>query len=296
MKEKENEKILFALIIIFVIIQFSISSYFLYQFKEVRNSISVNQENTDKSIKDINSEISTINSELGSINQDVIMLTQSVSSTQESLTATQSNLEKQISSIKAGVSSDFSGIVEGAVNSVVSIKTNVAQGTGFIISSDGYVVTNAHVLEGATYATAITANQNSEYMTLVGYDSDLDLALLKIPGSYEPLEFADSDNVKVGEKVIAIGNPYGLSFSVTEGIISAVHRSVSGYSGKYIQTDAALNSGNSGGPLINSDGEVIGVNNFKLEGENIGLALESNYIVDGINSISLRSLNETLIS
>ncbi|MCW8966733.1 MAG: trypsin-like peptidase domain-containing protein, partial [Candidatus Pacearchaeota archaeon] len=181
------------------------------------------------------------------------------------------------------------------VEAVVSIQTNAAQGTGFVVTEDGYVITNAHVLEDAKYAQAITADQNVIPMSLVGYSATLDLALLKISGNYEYLNFANSNDVKVGEKVIAIGNPYGLSFSVSEGIVSAVSREVSSYEGRYIQTDTALNEGNSGGPLINTDGEVIGVNNFKIEGDNIGFALESNYVVDEINAIALSKLNQTLI-
>ena len=109
------------------------------------------------------------------------------------------------------------------------------------------------------------------------------------------MTFGDSDGIKIGEKVIAIGNPLGLSFSVTEGIVSAVDRRIKNYPGRYIQTDAALNSGNSGGPLINTNGEVIGINNFKVAGDNIGFALESEDIIDEINKISLDELKNNLI-
>ena len=119
--------------------------------------------------------------------------------------------------------------------------------------------------------------------------------MLRISGSYNELNFGDSDDLRIGEKVIAIGNPLGLSFSVTEGIVSAADRKISGYPGNYIQTDAALNSGNSGGPLINTDGKVIGINNFKVAGDNIGFALESKDIIDEINNIAIEELEEKLI-
>ena len=208
---------------------------------------------------------------------------------------TQTSFEQEIINLKAKTSSDFSGIIEAAIKSVVTIRTNVAQGTGFIITSDGFVVTNAHVLQDAHYANAITYNREIKPMSLIGYSSKLDIALLKIEGSYSFLEFGDSDNIKIGEKVIAIGNPLGLSFSVSEGIVSAVDRVGGNGLPAYIQTDAALNPGNSGGPLINSDGKVIGINNFKVIGENLGFALESNYIVDGVNKIALAALNETIL-
>ena len=98
------------------------------------------------------------------------------------------------------------------------------------------------------------------------------------------------------EKVIAIGNPLGLQFSVSEGIVSAVHRQGPSQTNSYIQTDAALNPGNSGGPLINKQGKVIGINNFKVGGgESLGFALESNYIENIVNQIALEKLNQTLI-
>lgn len=281
---------LLGIIGLIVVIQAYFFGYSLMEFRDVKELILENSETILSNNEVLTANINSINQELQSLHTKSSELSQTISTTQQELSETQSNLENQISSIKAKTSSDFSGIISDAVNSVVSIKTNVAQGTGFIITDDGYVITNAHVLEGASYAKAITAEQDTISMDLIGYSSTLDLALLKISGSYESLEFADSDDIKVGEKVIAIGNPYGLSFSVSEGIVSATGRKVSSYGGRYIQTDAALNSGNSGGPLINTDGEVLGINNFKIEGDNIGFALESNYIKEGVNEISLEKL------
>jgi len=208
---------------------------------------------------------------------------------------TKVDLSKEISSIKAETSSDFSGIIEHTVKSVVSIRTNSGQGTGFIISENGFVITNAHVLQGAKFINAITSDTDIKEMILVGYNLELDLALLKIEGNYDFLIFDNSNNIRVGEKVIAIGNPLGLGFSVSEGIISAINREGNNGLKAYIQTDAALNPGNSGGPLINTDGKVIGINNFKVMGDNLGFALESNYITEGINDVSIQFLNETII-
>lgn len=212
------------------------------------------------------------------------------------LLKTQTDLGKQISTIQAKTSSDFSGIIQSAVISVVSIKTDIAQGTGFIITSNGYVVTNAHVLSGAKYAEAITSDQNTNDLELIGYNITTDIALLKLKENHDYLELRDSNNINVGEKVIAIGNPLGLGFSVSEGIVSAVNREGSNGMNAYIQTDAALNPGNSGGPLIGTDGKVIGINNFKARGESIGFALESNYIKDSVNEIALDRLNRTILN
>ncbi len=248
-------------------------------------------------ISDVDKKIDSVNTELtNKINSDNAETQGKINDLTKNLLQTKTDFNKEVSDIKAKTSSDFSGIIESAVNSVVTIRTDVAQGTGFIISSDGYVVTNAHVLYDATFSEAITSDKTVKDMKLVGYDTNLDLALLKIEGNYPYLELDNSDNVKVGEKVIAIGNPLGLSFSVSEGIVSAVERTGSNNLPYYIQTDASLNPGNSGGPLINTNGKVIGINNFKARAESIGFALESNYVKTGINAISKEAMNKTILN
>ena len=137
-----------------------------------------------------------------------------------------------------------------------------ATGSGVIISSDGYIVTNNHVVEGADELT-VTLNDNREFSArIIGTDKTTDLALIKIEGKNLPtLPIANSDNVKVGEWVIAVGNPFGLNNTVTAGIISAKARTL-GANGveSFIQTDAAINAGNSGGALVNTQGELVGIN------------------------------------
>jgi len=215
----------------------------------------------------------------------------------ENLKSTQSTLSEQLAELKATTSSDFSGIIEQSVDSIVTIITDTSQGTGFIIHPEGFIVTNAHVLTNANYANVITADKQTIRASLIGLNSVLDIALLKIPGNYQELKLGNSDNVKVGEKVIAIGNPLGLQFSATEGIISALDRVGPNRLPAYLQTDVALNPGNSGGPLINKKGEVIGINNFKLGGfESLGFALESNFVKTTINQITSEVLNQTIIN
>jgi S1-C subfamily serine protease len=199
--------------------------------------------------------------------------------------------------LRVSTGEDFSGIIESAVRGVVTIRTDISQGTGFIIDEDGYVVTNYHVMQNAQAATIITSDDDSHVVSLVGYDPDFDIALLKISGTYNELELGDSNDVQLAERVIAIGNPLGLQFSVTQGIVSGVHRRGPNVLDAYIQTDAALNPGNSGGPLINQKGEVIGINNFKVgSAEGLGFALESNFIKQAVNQIALERLNKTLIN
>ena len=137
-----------------------------------------------------------------------------------------------------------------------------AAGSGVIISADGYIVTNNHVVEGADELT-VTLNDNREFSAnIIGTDKNTDLALIKINGKDLPtLPIGDSDNLRVGEWVLAVGNPFSLNSTVTAGIVSAKARSL-GANGveSFIQTDAAINAGNSGGALVNTKGELVGIN------------------------------------
>ena len=188
-------------------------------------------------------------------------------------------------------------------------STAKATGSGIIISEDGYIVTNNHVVDSSSTssysyyelskATSIKVKLNSETYgddatfdaTVVGQDSQTDLAVLKIEkDGLTPAEFADSDQAVVGEFVMAVGSPLGLDTTVTQGIISAVNRQVESDGVVYtcIQTDAAINSGNSGGALVNSDGKVIGINTLKLSGsgvEGIGFAIPINSTLDVIDQL-----------
>lgn len=174
-----------------------------------------------------------------------------------------------------------------------------AEGSGIIISSDGYILTNNHIINSAdssVYYEVSEANSVSVYLfndetayeaKIIGTDKETDLAVIKIDkDNLTAAELGDSDSVKIGEFAMAIGNPLGMQSSVTSGIISAVNRKVTSSDGNtytLIQTDAAINSGNSGGALINADGKVIGVNTLKLSGtgiEGMGFAIPINDTVD----------------
>ncbi len=176
-----------------------------------------------------------------------------------------------------------------------------ASGSGIIISEDGYILTNNHVVSSsssesnsyyqiseATKVTVTLFNDETEYEAkIVGQDEQTDLAVIKIEKSgLTKAEFADSDDVKVGEFAMAVGNPVNMTSTVTTGIISAVNRKITDSDGKTytcIQTDAAINSGNSGGALVNSEGKVIGINTLKLSGtgiEGIGFAIPINSTTD----------------
>ncbi len=170
---------------------------------------------------------------------------------------------------KNSVWDDFFGgtIWENLFGSAPSMYPVQAAGSGVIVSSDGYIITNNHVVEDAVKAT-ITLNDKREYNgTIVGTDPSADLALIKIDAQDLPyLTFANSDSVKIGEWVLAVGNPMNLTSTVTAGIISAKARQLDISSRQhkteetYLQTDAAVNSGNSGGALVNAAGKLVGIN------------------------------------
>lgn len=142
-------------------------------------------------------------------------------------------------------------------------REQVGTGSGVLISKDGYIITNNHVIENATEIEITLNNKKSYIAELIGADPNNDIALLKIEGdSFESIAFGNSDNINVGEWVLAVGNPYNLTSTVTAGIISAKGRDLEGNSNieSFIQTDAAVNPGNSGGALVNTRGELIGIN------------------------------------
>lgn len=166
-------------------------------------------------------------------------------------------------------------------------KVQQGVGSGFIISKDGYILTNEHVVDGAEEIKVnIVGKEKAVSARVVGEDHDLDLAVIKIDaGDNLPvLKLGSSNDIAVGNWVIAIGNPYGLDHTVTVGVISAKGRPVSVQDRRYrnlLQTDASINPGNSGGPLLNLQGDVIGINTAVAEAQGIGFAIPS----DTVNSV-----------
>ena len=182
------------------------------------------------------------------------------------------------------------GIVTYSIQSI----TESGEGSGIIMTSDGYIVTNAHVVSGASKIKVVLHDEKEYVATLIGQDSKTDLAVIKINASgLTAAEFGNSDSMEVGEDVLAIGNPGGLELagSVTKGIISAKNRDVSGsgYSLKCLQIDAAINPGNSGGALVNMQGQVIGINSSKIAMtgyEGLGFAISINEAKPIIDSLT----------
>ena len=180
-------------------------------------------------------------------------------------------------------------VVQVNIRSDNAINNRGNMGSGFVYKDDGYIITNHHVVDNAERVTITFLDGESYIAKIIGTDADLDIAVLKVEiGStyLQPIPIGDSSNLKVGEPIAAIGNPFGLSGSMTSGIISQIGRLLpqdSGYSiPDVIQTDAAINPGNSGGPLLNMKGEVVGMNTAiqSATGEftGVGFAVPSNTI------------------
>ncbi|MBO4696020.1 MAG: trypsin-like peptidase domain-containing protein [Lachnospiraceae bacterium] len=215
-----------------------------------------------------------------------------------------------VSYVKTGKEMSAADIYEANVNSTVGITTSVttnyfgfrttaaASGSGFILTSDGYIATNYHVIEDASDIKVTLYDDTAYKAELVGYDESNDLAVLKIDANnLQPVILGSSDQLRVGDSVIAIGNPLGeLTFSLTHGAVSALNRTitVNNNSMTLIQTDCAINSGNSGGALFNTYGEVVGIVNAKYSSsgssstasiDNIGFAIPIDSVVDILKSI-----------
>jgi len=194
-------------------------------------------------------------------------------------------------------------IYEQSVASTVGITTSAhavnywgyetdtsAAGSGFIISENGYILTNYHVIEDAEEVKVATYDGETYDAEIIGYDDSNDIAVLKIDAeNLVPVKIGDSDKLRVGEEVIAIGNPLGeLTFTLTKGVVSALNRDVTienGVSMKLIQTDCAINSGNSGGALFNMKGEVIGITNAKYSSSSYGASVDNIGFAIPINSL-----------
>lgn len=211
-----------------------------------------------------------------------------------------------LAAVKSFAVESFADLAEKTIPSVVNISTiqnnddgffeetdkMQTLGSGFIISEDGYIVTNNHVIDKAESINVIVGKDKKYMASLVGKDEKTDIALIKIVPEEKliPAVFGDSDLIRVGDWVLAIGNPFGLGGSVTAGIISAKSRDIdSGSYDDFIQTDASINQGNSGGPMFNTKGEVIGMNTsiFSTTGSSmgIGFAMPSNQIVWVVNQL-----------
>jgi len=177
---------------------------------------------------------------------------------------------------RAGVSTE---VVAKASRAVVLFNGKTASGSGFLLSADGRIATNVHVIS-QTDSVQLASGEVYDSFTVLAFDERKDIAIVKIPGFDLPwLELGNSNDLQIGEPVIAIGSPQGLQGTVTAGIVSSIRDDPASRGYKVIQTDAAINPGNSGGPLLNARGQVVGVTTFKrVDSEGLNFAVPINYL------------------
>ncbi|MCM1506658.1 MAG: trypsin-like peptidase domain-containing protein [Ruminococcus flavefaciens] len=261
-------------------------------------SIAVYRELAEKPVSAVSESNESKSGSKSSFSAEMMSLINTADDSGEVL-STEEIVQKVLPSV-VGVESQFTvtssnnGYYYGFGN-MPSTSSATGTGTGVVITDDGYIVTNAHVIYDSEYGAGLADSikvlmndDNSYDADVVGYDTDCDLAVLKIEVSgLTPAEFGDSDSLMLGESVIAIGNPLGFDLmnTVTSGIVSGLNRNITinDKAMNLIQTDTAINSGNSGGPLINKYGQVIGINSSKMSSsygsasiEGIGFAIPSN--------------------
>jgi S1-C subfamily serine protease len=250
---------------------------------------------------DFNSKSSNIQTQFSSLQTEFSNLQQQFEDNQGYVQQLQ-QLIKSLVSANQSYSLTISNVFDVVKDSVVLIKTKVmtriglqdyAEGSGFVYDTSGLIITNNHVIEGADEISVTLMSGNIRKAIVIGTDPYSDIAVIKIDNSSEtlyPVVLGDSFTLIVGEQVVAIGNPYGLSDTITAGIVSQVGRELS-TSGGYeivdvIQTDAAINPGNSGGPLVNMMGEVIGMNTAIVSGSTgVGFAIPSDTIKRELQSL-----------
>src|SRR3989338_8853531 len=299
--EPDVKKILIVSAVIALFVVGGIIFYSNYRIKTLNEEFSTKLLLLNKEIlasinsvqQDLNSEISSLRNNLTlkidvidtgltsfrkKNEQDIAALNSLIDEIEKQSDIKLNELKDEISTIQVE-SSDFSAIIDEVIQSVVSVGTNKGQGSGVVIDSNGFIVTNYHVIEDASIIRVLAYDNKVYDAALIGYNTATDIAVLKVNAKLVALRFGDSDDVKVGERVIALGNPAGLSFTVTEGIVSAVHRTGPSGLNIYLQTDVPINPGNSGGPLVNANSMIVGINNFKVSGfEGLGFAIESNVV------------------
>ena len=292
-----SKKVLIISIALLLVVTGSLIYYYNNKIDDLNTKILVlnNQMVTDlKELKqelsnDISSlndnltiEIDLVDSDLRNFKtrnkEDINTLNTLIDEIEEQTEIQLGELKDELKSIRVK-SKDFTAIIDDVLQSVVSVGTNKGLGSGVVIDDRGFIVTNYHVIKDASIIRILTYENDVYDAALIGFNDVVDVAVLKVDTSLPDLKFGDSDDVQVGERVIALGNPAGLSFTVTEGIVSAVHRTGPNNLDIYLQTDVPINPGNSGGPLVNANSRIIGINNFKIGGfEGLGFAIESNTV------------------
>ena len=279
-----------ALIIVSILV---FQSYLFYELKkeldvEVKsledslvnldNKINSQKSEIEKEVSDLRNESANAIKGLGG---NIDALTKENEESQKAIKELSKGLE-ELENVQIEASKDFSSIIEDVIGSVVVVKAGNSFGSGVFVSPE-HLITNYHVVKDNPDEIVIGTVNNKGYQAdLIGYEPNIDLAVLYVKGGNFPfLEFENVENVKIGESVIAVGSPLGLSFSVTQGIISSKQRTGPNGLNIYLQTDTPINPGNSGGPLINLNKKIVAINTWKIANvEGLGFSIRSDVVKD----------------
>ena len=267
--------------------------YLLYDLKNDLNKEIISLDNSLINLNNkVNSDKSELNEEISDLRNESANAIKGLGGNIDTLIKENKESKKAIEQLSEGLeelenvqvqaSKDFSSIVEDVIGSVVVVKAGNSFGSGVFVSPE-HLITNYHVIKDNPDDVVIGTVNNKGYQAdLIGYEPNIDLAVLYVKGGNFPfLEFENSDNVKIGESVIAVGSPLGLSFSVTQGIISSTQRTGPNGLNIYLQTDAPINPGNSGGPLINLNKKIVAINTWKIANvEGLGFSIRSDVVKD----------------
>jgi len=296
-KERKSKGILLVVVFLCLGLVLGIGSTSLYYFNQLEEKLesNINQQ------ADLEEKLESLTEQLTSVGLEVEDLSYTTGKNEYKVVQT-SNYSNNIQTVASTVMPSVVGVRTISIQQAASYflgdsgrsQEVVGVGTGVIVSEDGLILTNQHVISDNPKSITVTLMDGNEYEASVIYSEEsMDLAVIKIDETGLPTAtLGNSDNVTVGEVTIAIGNPLGLEYerSVTAGIVSALDRSIQlsqyNFATNLIQTDAAINSGNSGGPLLNSQGEVIGINTYKLSnGEGMGFAVPINAAIPIIEQV-----------
>lgn len=287
------KKYFFSILIFIIVSAFVFQGYLFYDLKkdfdsEVKNlqsSLSSLDNKVDSQKDELEDEVSSLRREsanaIKSLGGNIDTLIKESKESKEAIEELSEGLE-ELENVQIQASKDFSLIIDDVIDSVVIVKAGNSFGSGVFVSPE-YLITNYHVVEGNPDNILIGTVDNKAYRAdLIGYEPNIDLAVLNVRGGNFPfLEFENMNNVKTGESVIAVGSPLGLSFSVTQGIISSKQRTGPNGLSIYLQTDAPINPGNSGGPLINLNKKIVAINTWKIANvEGLGFSIKSDVAED----------------
>ena len=273
MAEKLDSKKIMTGFAMVILLTLAGNGYLFYQLNKLSTNLEAAKEQSASELTIMENMVASVQEEYKS---KIESLTKALEKIEKESNIKISELEEEVKNVNIQ-SGDFSAILDEVFQGVVSIVTDIGQGSGAFISSDGFIITNEHVIRGAKAIRVVDYEGNIYAAKVNGTNRGVDIAVLKITPQKKVnrLTFTSSSSLKVGEKVVAVGNPAGLGFTATEGIISQLGRFADRNNPEgLMQIDVPINPGNSGGAIVNINGNIVGIAKSKIAGlESLGFAI-----------------------